>query len=75
MKTALALLLFGILFTRSILSFVKTKVGAVRKRVGLFLKLNYENDFNSQIYCNAELNADYIEAIGFDMDSTLVQVV
>jgi hypothetical protein len=28
----------------------------------------------TQIHCNVELNADYIEAVGFDMDFTLAQV-
>lgn len=31
-------------------------------------------DLNAQIFCNVELNADYIEAVGFDMDFTLAQV-
>jgi len=30
-------------------------------------------DLSSQIYCNVEMNADYIEAVGFDMDFTLAQ--
>jgi len=30
-------------------------------------------DLSTQIYCNVELNADYIEAVGFDMDFTLAQ--
>jgi hypothetical protein len=31
-------------------------------------------DIVTQIHCNVELNADYIEAVGFDMDYTLAQV-
>lgn len=37
---------------------------------------NYQTQqhYNTQIYCNVELNTDYIEAVGFDMDFTLAQV-
>jgi len=31
-------------------------------------------NLDTQIYCNVELNTDYIEAVGFDMDFTLAQV-
>lgn len=31
-------------------------------------------DLSTQIFCNVELNADYIEAVGFDLDFTLAQV-
>ena len=33
-----------------------------------------QNDLDTEIYCNVELNTDYIEAVGFDMDFTLAQV-
>ena len=37
-------------------------------------KRAHDVDLHSQIFCNVELNADYIEAVGFDMDFTLIQV-
>lgn len=33
-----------------------------------------QNNLDTEIYCNVELNTDYIEAVGFDMDFTLAQV-
>ena len=33
-----------------------------------------KNNLDTEIYCNVELNTDYIEAVGFDMDFTLAQV-
>lgn len=32
-------------------------------------------DTTPRLYCNVELNVAYIEAIGFDMDFTLAQVI
>lgn len=33
-----------------------------------------KSGMNSQIFCNVELNANNLEAVGFDMDFTLAQV-
>ena len=33
-----------------------------------------EIDIKKQIFCNVELNCNTIEAVGFDMDYTLIQV-
>jgi hypothetical protein len=33
-----------------------------------------ENNFNTTIFCNVELNCANLEAVGFDMDFTLAQV-
>ena len=37
-------------------------------------KSDIDINLDTQIYCNVELNTDYIEAVGFDMDFTLAQV-
>lgn len=37
--------------------------------------LSADDTFNSTIFCNVELNCANLEAIGFDMDFTLAQVI
>ena len=34
-----------------------------------------KGNLNKQIFCNVELNGDTLQAVGFDMDFTLAQVV
>ena len=34
-----------------------------------------EDNLRKQIYCNVALNGTYIDAVGFDLDYTLVQVI
>lgn len=37
-------------------------------------KNSVEEELTKQIYCNVELNGNYLDAVGFDMDFTLAQV-
>ena len=36
---------------------------------------NSDNSLNKKIFCNVELNGQSVEAVGFDMDFTLAQVI
>ncbi len=37
--------------------------------------VNFEYTPNKAVFCNVELNGGHLEAVGFDMDFTLVQVL
>jgi hypothetical protein len=60
---------FNILKT-NVRRFQRLKESAQDVEVELIGHLNLDK----QIFCNVELNCEYLEAIGFDMDFTLAQV-
>ena len=67
------ILLFGGLFCQSIGLHLSNSRLRLR-RDDDSIAINDNLDLRTQIFCNAELNGDYIEAVGFDMDFTLAQV-